>query len=187
MTALTFEHFAQVEEALCAYYGRTANAMGCTFAYQALLQAAPSITQELWDLGVSKALANSKWKPSLSDVLATIYERKTDQLPPLPDIDPRHADAYQQGLYWRAVATRQKLLESAPVDPTAVRTDVAAELQGRGHALPPGVAAVDGKQRLLEPSPGQLESSRPEARVFRAGDQQHQVPQLGAGLQLTGW
>jgi hypothetical protein len=195
MTALTFDHFAQVEEALCGYYGRTANALGCTFAYQALMEAAPSITQELWDLGVAKALANSRWKPSLSDVLCTIYERSTEGLPPLPDIDPRFADGYQQNTYWRAVDARRKLLESAPVDPRRIKQEVAAELKRKGAALPQGVVtAREQEARELEARITRPSSNRPEAQVFRAprpGDQSPQNGQAvaqGNGLaQLAGW
>lgn len=190
MTALTFEHFAQVEEALCGYYGRTANAIGCTLAFQSLMQTAPSITQELWDLGVAKALANSHWKPSLSDVLCAIYERSTEGLPPLPDIDPRYADGYQQNTYWRAVQARQKLLESAPADTRRVKPEVVAELSRRGVALPPGVStaheieARERQARITRPS-----SNRPEAQVFRAprpGEPQP-TPQAEGLAQFAGW
>lgn len=190
MTALTFEHFAQVEEALCSYYGRTANALGCSFAFQALMQAAPSITQELWDLGVARALASSRWKPSLSDVLCTIYERSTEGLPPLPDIDPRFADGYQQNTYWRAVDTRRKLLESAPVDPRRVKPEVVAELSSKGVALLPCVStAREIEAREREARITRQSSNRPEAQVFRAprpGDRQP-APQAEGLAQFAGW
>jgi hypothetical protein len=142
---LSFQHFAAAFHNAATIYNQplTAEAAGLMFAV--LAQEAPDMTRELFDWGLQKVLCSGRFMPRIVDILEACYERDTSGLPALPDIDPRFADPYLQGVYYRAEQFRRTALASAPVDTS--RPKAACR-----HLLPPADAYLpDGTRLHLKP------------------------------------
>ena len=115
-TPLSVEHLAAGFHAAARIYNQPLDHETAALIYQVLMKAAPSMTAELFDHGLQKAMELGRFMPRIMDILEACYERDTSGLPKMPDIDPRYADANLQGIYYRAEQYRLSALSSAPVD-----------------------------------------------------------------------
>ena len=172
MKKLTVEHFLQAHEMMAGYYGTQApDLKGVALAFKALLATAPWITQEQFDWALERAVGRCKFHPRVPDFLEELYERDCSALPDMPDIDPRYADEYQLGVYHRAAAQRDKLLERAGFNGELFRRDHLGQIPGtlpgydddgtliidaRNH--PRAVAGWDSERALDAGGPGQTQS-----------------------------
>ena len=115
-TSLSVEHVAAGFHAAARLYNQPLDHETAALIYQILMKAAPSMTAELFDHGLTEAIKSGRFMPRIVDILEACYERDTSGLPKMPDIDPRYADANLQGIYYRAEQYRHSALSSAPVD-----------------------------------------------------------------------
>jgi hypothetical protein len=115
-TPLSVEHVAAGFHAAARLYNQPLDHETAALIYAVLMKAAPSMTAELFDHGLQKAMESGRFMPRIVDILEACYERDTSGLPKMPDIDPRYADAYLQGIFYRAEQYRHSALSSAPVD-----------------------------------------------------------------------
>jgi hypothetical protein len=122
---LTLDHFLAAHDLMARYYGQKTDTAGFTAAHRALMATAPDMTAELFDWAMQRCMTRCRWMPRLADILQEAYLPDESRLPALPDIDPKFADPYQQGVYWRALSVRQKALEAALPDPRRPRPEAA--------------------------------------------------------------
>ena len=115
-TPLTPLHFAAAIHNAATIYNQPLTEQTAVLMFNVLIETAPNMTAELFDWGLKQALLTSRFMPRLVDILEACYVRDTSGLPKMPDIDPRYADAYLQGIYYRAEQYRLSALSSAPVD-----------------------------------------------------------------------
>lgn len=153
MTELTIDHFLKVHEMLASYYGTQSPTLpGVTLAYKTLKDRCPHLAAEQFDWAVSEALMHCRFHPRLSDFMESLFEHDPSELPALPDIDPRYADPYQQSIYYRAVADREKALASCPYNTKFFKHERLGQIPGTqpiGRRLAPTVEEWN-RERALE-------------------------------------
>jgi hypothetical protein len=116
ITPLTPRHFAAAIHNAATIYNQPLTDQTAALMFNVLIGAAPTMTAELFDWGLHQALCSCRFMPRIVDILEACYERDTTGMPKMPDIDPRYADPYLQGIYYRAEQYRHSALSSAPVD-----------------------------------------------------------------------
>lgn len=174
MKKLTVEHFLQAHEMMAGYYGTQApDLKGVALAFKALLATAPWITQEQFDWALERAVGRCKFHPRVPDFLEELYERDYSNLPAMPDIDPRYADEYQLGIYHRAAAQRDKLLERAGFDGECFRHDLLGQIPG---TIDVGPNSIDSRN-----SP-RIAAGWDSERTLEAGGSGHPAPWLRDAL-----
>jgi len=137
-TPLTPLHFAGAMQEAAEAYNTPISTTATSVLFKALIRKAPSMTCELFDYAMGEALCSCRFMPRLVDILDASYERSTVGLPPMPDIDPRYADAYQQSAYYRALDTRERAKAAAPIDTSKPKEgcrQLAALPSSNGRAL----------------------------------------------------
>lgn len=149
---LTADHFLSAYTTLGGLFAQQPTTDGCMLAYTAIMTIAPQLTADAFDWAICRATATCRFMPRPVDILGFIFERSTDSLPPLPDIDLRFADAYSQGVYYRALAARQKALETAPIDPARLTDACSRALGPCAAALLPQAAPRAAAALPAEPS-----------------------------------
>lgn len=158
MSPLTVEHFLQVHELLASYYGTQSPTLpGVALAYQTLITRCPHLSAEQFDWAVSEAMMRCRFHPRLSDFMESLFDRDMSELPKLPDIDPRYADPYQQSIYYRAEADRNKAAASCPFRTTHFKDERLGQIPGtqpvRGR-LAPSVEEWNRERALEAGTPG---------------------------------
>ena len=151
-TTLTLEAFSTLWAALAAPYGRVVTTQSTALLYGAIVGGCPAMTYEALLLGIQRAILTSQFMPTVADVLWQVFERDESRLPKMPDMDPRGASDFQRDIYHRALAIREKALQSAPPDCSRPRSDFLQALVATGgQALEGATSAIT--QAALE---GQL-------------------------------
>lgn len=110
--ALNATHFAAVWQMLAEYYGRDVNDSILAMLYRSLVKVAPQLTAAQFDYAVERAIANSRYMPTLAEILSEVYEPlwrvRKGEGPQLPAIDPAGASERLLGAYYTAQATRER-------------------------------------------------------------------------------
>jgi hypothetical protein len=142
-TTLTLEAFSTIWAALAAPYGRVVTTQSTALVYGAIVGGCPAMTYEALLLGIQRAILTSQFMPTVADVLWQIFERDESRLPHMPDIEPRGASDFQRDIYHRALAIREKALQSAPPDFTRPRSDFLQALEATSaQALEGATSAI---------------------------------------------
>jgi hypothetical protein len=138
---LSPETFIDVWSAVAESFGRPASDRGSEWLYTCLIEAVPNLPELVFMYAAKTATQSCRFMPTLADLLDAICERDATALPPLPDIDPRYANEFQQGVYYRALAERDKALKTAPHDTTRFKPEVNLLL---ANARKAAMAAANG-------------------------------------------
>ena len=169
---VTPTHFAAVWKVTADYFKREVSNDLIALLYKALTDTAPDLTDEQFDYAMERAIARSRYMPTIVEVLSEVYEPlwrvRRGEGPQLPAVDPTRASEGLTAAFYAAQNARERWKQSQEAQrpmPGVFRLDRWQEIPG-ATLTPRQQRELEERNRYLgitEPLPG-LQFRLPEER-----------------------